>query len=95
MNEKAIDTPPSNGSDHDIDHEKHITPGDVHGYDKQPEHDGVPENFREEDFMTRNGLNLRSFQRRMFPCTGQHALATSADFEQVIGELGKPNWIVR
>ena len=27
-------------------------------------HDGVPQNFREEDFMTRNGLNLRSFQRR-------------------------------
>ncbi|KAK1966030.1 amino acid permease [Colletotrichum sublineola] len=24
----------------------------------------VPENFREDDFMTRNGLNLRSFQRR-------------------------------
>lgn len=24
----------------------------------------VPENFREDDFMTRNGLNLKSFQRR-------------------------------
>ncbi|KAL0937301.1 amino-acid permease inda1 [Colletotrichum truncatum] len=29
-------------------------PGDGH----------VPENFREDDFMTRNGLNLKSFQRR-------------------------------
>ncbi|KAK2015770.1 amino acid permease [Colletotrichum eremochloae] len=27
-------------------------------------HSNVPENFREDDFMTRNGLNLRSFQRR-------------------------------
>lgn len=26
---------------------------------------GVPINFREEDFLTRNGLNLKSFQRRM------------------------------
>lgn len=24
----------------------------------------VPENLREDDFMTRNGLNLKSFQRR-------------------------------
>ncbi len=32
-------------------------PGDV-GY--------VPENHREADFFTRNGLNLKSFQRRKF-----------------------------
>ncbi|KAF9875056.1 hypothetical protein CkaCkLH20_07322 [Colletotrichum karsti] len=32
----------------------HHTPGDGH----------VPETFREDDFMTRNGLNLKSFQRR-------------------------------
>lgn len=24
----------------------------------------IPANFREQDFMTRNGLNLKSFQRR-------------------------------
>ncbi len=35
--------------------EKH-EPGD--GY--------VPEDFREQDFLTRNGLNLKSFQRREF-----------------------------
>jgi len=63
--EKTIETPPSNGSDHDIDHEKHVVPGGVIGAQKQPGQDGVPENFREQDFMTRNGLNLRSFQRRM------------------------------
>lgn len=27
----------------------------------------IPEDFREKDFMTRNGLNLRSFQRRKLP----------------------------
>ncbi|OHE99405.1 amino acid permease [Colletotrichum orchidophilum] len=32
----------------------HNTAGDGH----------IPENFREDDFMTRNGLNLKSFQRR-------------------------------
>jgi hypothetical protein len=63
--EKVVGDSPSNGSDHDhVDHEKHIQPGGVIGYDKQPGQDGIPENFREQDFMTRNGLNFRSFQRR-------------------------------
>jgi amino acid transporter len=29
-----------------------------------PGHGDVPEDFRESDFRTRNGLNLKSFQRR-------------------------------
>lgn len=29
----------------------------------------VPINMREEDFLTRNGLNLKSFQRRELPCS--------------------------
>lgn len=28
----------------------------------------IPDDFREKDFMTRNGLNLQSFQRRKFNC---------------------------
>lgn len=34
---------------------------------RRPGEDGVPENFRELDFLTRNGLNLRSFQKRLYP----------------------------
>jgi len=70
MNQEKIADSPSNGSDHghvhgqDHDHEKHLAPGGVIGYHKQPGQDGIPENFRELDFMTRNGLNLRSFKRR-------------------------------
>ncbi|RGP64286.1 amino-acid permease inda1 [Fusarium sporotrichioides] len=36
-------------------HQKDVYTGDV---------EGVREDFREDDFMTRNGLNLKSFQRR-------------------------------
>lgn len=42
-------------------------PGDV-GY--------VPENNRESDFFTRNGLNLKSFQRREFVQTASVLLPT-------------------
>lgn len=65
---KVADSP-SNGSDrvHSHDNEKaHPPPGAVVGLQKQPGQDGVPENFRELDFMTRNGLNLRSFGRRKY-----------------------------
>lgn len=39
------------------------------GHERRPSAgDGsVPQNFREQDFMTRNGLNLKSFQRRELP----------------------------
>lgn len=36
----------------------------------------IPDDFREKDFMTRNGLNLQSFQRRKF--NRQCSLATLA-----------------
>lgn len=66
--EHATVDSPSNGSDKDAypshDQEKAIPPGGVIGAKRQPGVDGVPENFRELDFRTRNGLNLRSFQRR-------------------------------
>jgi amino acid transporter len=66
--EHHVDTP-SNGSDkeaipHHHDHEKGIHPGGTIGAARQPGVDGIPENFRELDFRTRNGLNLRSFTRR-------------------------------
>lgn len=32
-------------------------------------HREVPQDFREKDFMTRNGLNLRSFTRRKQPAS--------------------------
>lgn len=50
----GVDTPPSleKGSAE----RRASVPGD--GY--------VPENLREEDFRTRNGLNLKSFQRRAY-----------------------------
>jgi hypothetical protein len=39
---------------------------------------GIPVNFREEDFLTRNGLNLKSFQRREFcPGTSTRSLLTA------------------
>ena len=48
-------TPPSH--DHAHGHSKDVYTGDV---------EGVRADYREEDFMTRNGLNLKSFQRRTF-----------------------------
>lgn len=71
--EQKVGDSPSNSSDkdvhsHDHDHEKALPPGGVVGYAHQPGQDGVPENFREQDFMTRNGLNLRSFKRRQYTC---------------------------
>jgi amino acid transporter len=56
-------SPPSHSSTdlppvHDAE-KAHVTP-----HRAVPGQDGVPENFREVDFMTRNGLNLRSFTRR-------------------------------
>lgn len=66
--ERVVVESPSNGSDKEAypahDHEKAIPAGGVHGAKRQPGVDGVPENFRELDFRTRNGLNLRSFTRR-------------------------------
>jgi amino acid transporter len=41
-----------------------------------PGHGDVPEDFRESDFRTRNGLNLKSFQRRDWG-TGTHELDRS------------------
>ncbi|KAG5790895.1 hypothetical protein H9Q69_010061 [Fusarium xylarioides] len=49
-------TPPSPDHDHHAKlHTKDTFTGDV---------EGVRDDFREDDFMTRNGLNLKSFQRR-------------------------------
>jgi yeast amino acid transporter len=48
-------TPPSPDHDHAHAHTKDTFTGDV---------EGVRDDFREDDFMTRNGLNLKSFQRR-------------------------------
>ena len=65
--QKVVDSPPSNGSDKEgytHDHEKAIPPGGTVGATRQPGVDGVPSDFRELDFMTRNGLNARSFTRR-------------------------------
>lgn len=44
-------TPPSH------EHTKDVYAGDI---------EGIRGDYREEDFMTRNGLNLKSFQRRKF-----------------------------
>lgn len=44
-------TPPSDGLGHDAE-----KTGESVAY--------IPDDFREKDFMTRNGLNLRSFSRR-------------------------------
>jgi hypothetical protein len=43
----------------------------------------VPWNLREDDFMTRNGLNLKSFQRRTSP--PYVCRQTATDIQQVIG----------
>lgn len=72
--QKVVVDSQSNGSEKETsphDHEKAIPPGGVVGYAKQPGVDGVPANFRELDFMTRNGLNFRSFGRRKL----HHSLA--------------------
>jgi amino acid transporter len=58
-------TPPSPVHDHAQAHTKDTFTGDV---------EGVRDDFREDDFMTRNGLNLKSFQRRE-----SHALSTAAN----------------
>lgn len=52
----------------------------------------VPENLREADFRTRNGLNLKSFQRRTYP---PHLHSDLALTEQVIGVPRNPSSIVR
>ncbi|KAF5962277.1 putative amino acid permease NAAP1 [Fusarium bulbicola] len=56
-------TPPS--PDHGHAHTKDTFTGDV---------EGVRDDYREDDFMTRNGLNLKSFQRRE-----SHALSATAN----------------
>jgi len=66
QDEKHTMAPPSPHTSDDIppahDAEKaHVPAG--HG-GAVPGENGVPANMREDDFMTRNGLNLRSFQRR-------------------------------
>lgn len=63
------------------------------GVDRRPSAgDGtIPSNFREQDFMTRNGLNLKSFQRRKdsIDLLIRHGLTT----HQVTGEPPTPSWI--
>jgi hypothetical protein len=49
----------------------------------------VPTNFREQDFLTRNGLNLKSFQRRKQLSVD----ACQTDRVQATGELPSPSWI--
>ena len=76
---------PSNGSDKEAlpteDSEKGV--GQT---SRRAGHDGVPENFREHDFMTRNGLNLRSFQKRKCDPHLQRCLAQMlTEISQVIG----------
>ena len=60
-------TPPSHTSDelpsHHDSEKGHIAAEPGHAVAGE---NGVPANLREDDFMTRNGLNLRSFQRRKF-----------------------------
>lgn len=51
----------------------------------------VPNNFREQDFMTRNGLNLKSFQRRKQSSTDlpiRHGLTAF----QATGVPMTPSW---
>lgn len=43
-----------------------VTPPLGNDPEKAGTSDEIPDDFREKDFMTRNGLNLRSFQRRKF-----------------------------
>jgi amino acid transporter len=58
-------TPPSHDLAHG--HQKDVYTGDV---------EGVRDDFREDDFMTRNGLNLKSFQRRTFSPTSRQLLTS-------------------
>ena len=55
----------------------------------------VPANLREEDFRTRNGLNLKSFQRRVYNLALQRAAWTDRKSKQVTGELATPNSTAR
>lgn len=50
----------------------------------------IPQDFREQDFLTRNGLNLRSFQRRKCPRLRCHI--PHANKHQATGELRRWNW---
>jgi len=64
MSNKEVVTPPHSSeelpSHHDSEKAHVAAP---HGR-AVPGENGVPANFREADFMTRNGLNFKSFQRR-------------------------------
>jgi hypothetical protein len=50
----------------------------------------VPWNLREDDFMTRNGLNLKSFQRRTSMIRSSKA---ATDNKQVTGVFRNPSSI--
>jgi amino acid transporter len=56
------------GKEGDLEVVPTTPPSDGMGHDPEKPAGGstfVPEDFREKDFMTRNGLNLKSFSRRM------------------------------
>lgn len=53
----------------------------------------VPENLREQDFRTRNGLNMKSFERRAYPKDIARISSAATNQEQVTGVPGSPNSI--
>jgi hypothetical protein len=90
---KMSASPPSNGSDKEA-LPTHDSEKGVGQTARRAGHDGVPENFREQDFMTRNGLNLRSFQKRKCdPHLQRRGAQMLIEISQVIGARARSSLI--